>query len=218
MVADYFSLATFREHEGDNTSPHRYSESDMLRGQAETIDCFERWGHTSFSTRTDRIEVQRRNAPLVLTRCLPVVAVTEILIDGVALDLARDDLDIGLATGIIRWGTWDWGYTTPRLIDGWGRGFAQLQLTYDYGYGYAMADMPEGIVTPLCDAAASRLDGEEGRGKIPRNTQRYSAERTDITMGRRGAVRPFPWDQRASDDVRAYWDTFRPRSIISTVT
>lgn len=208
MVADYFTEDDFREVVHDSTSPYRYETADIDRAQEEVIDRLERYARTSWTARA-RTQTERSTAPLLLFDRVPVLAVTSVTLDGTAFTLS--DLEMHFAIGRIRWGDWSIPgsprLSTPGLVS----------IIYTYGFDYAAGAVPWSIRRPCIQASRTLLDGEEERGKIPRNTLRYSSERTDLTLGRRGAGKPWPWDSGASDDIRTYWDSSRPRQFISTV-
>lgn len=205
-VVDYFTDDQFRTIIGDTHSPYKYEESDVERAQKEVIDRLERWSKTSWQSR-ERLDRSRSNVPLVTIKRVPIIDVASIVLNGVELDLSLVNIDP--VAGIARWGDWSPG-RPPKFAEG----FVPVLVTYTYGFN---EDVPAAVMRPCVQAAASLLDGEEGRSKIPRNTTKYSTERTDISMGRRGSVDPWPWDPRATDDIRAYWNPFRPRGWITSV-
>lgn len=202
---DYFSDEDFRRVMGDNTSPYDYDPDDVLRAQAEVVDRLEKWARTSWKLRTVTAEIHRRNVPLVTTLRVPIVAIESVTVNGDVVTLS--DIQYTSESGIVRWGDW-----TPGPFPYLTAGSSRLEVTYTYGFDEDT--VPMAVMRPCIVATASNLDGEEGRSKIPRNTTRYSAERTDITLGRRGSVEPWPWDPRATDDIRGYWLSRRPRSIM----
>jgi hypothetical protein len=205
MVADYFDETDFRELAHDKTSPFKYETTDIDRAQEEVIQRLEKWARTSWKSRT-RVDARRENVPLLLTTRIPILTLDSVSIDGTDLDIGG--LELNFESGRIRWG--DWSLAGQPRLD------APGLIVITYTYGFDQDDVDWAIRRPCIQAARSLLDGEEERGKIPRNTQRYSSERTDLTLGRRGAGKPFPWDSGASDDIRAYWDPSRPRRFIST--
>jgi hypothetical protein len=207
-LSDYFTYDDFRAITGDTGSPFKYEEPDIDRAQAEVIDRVERWSKSSWKAR-ERVETQRVILPLMMTQRLPIVEVVSIHLERTDTDLTLDDVDIDPLSGVIRWG--DWSDRKP-LFDG---GYQRFTITYTFGFDED--PIPAGVMRPCIQAASTLLDGEEKRSKIPRNTTKYSAERTDISLGRRGSVPPFPWDPRATDDLRAYWDPNRPRTHIHSV-
>lgn len=210
MTADYFTEAEFREVSGDDKAPFRFSPADIARAQAEVERRFERWARMSFTTRTIS-QATRTNIPLVILYRSPIISVDAWSIDGTAYDPALLTIEADAAT--VRWGDWTGGSRPVVNAPG--------VAVFDYTYGFADVD-GDGIVQdwsvkrPLIQAAVSLLDGEEHRGKIPRNARRYSSERTDIVLGGVGSTKPFPWDPRASDDVRSYVLPFRPITAFTT--
>ena len=211
MLNDYYTTAEFRSTVADITVPHRYDDTDIARAQDEVIRRFEFWARTSWKQRT-RAETHQSNVALVVLTRLPISSLTSVVLDGDTLTLA--DLQVDYAAGIIRWG--DWSLSAPRLSPP-----GLVVVTYKFGYNED-SGIPEHVIEdwsikrPCIDAAKTLLDGEEGRGKVPRNALRYSSERTDITLGRRGAGKPFPWDARASDDLRAYIEPRRAKGWVAT--
>lgn len=207
---DYFDVPEFRQKVKDTTSPYTYDDADIMEAQEEVIDHLETWARTSWKLRADRIESRRSPAPLIVLGRIPVAAIAYVKIDGTALTLT--DLEQNWDAGIIRWG--DWSVPGEPILNRDRPGLWEVK----YSFGFDYDDVPLSIRRPCIQAAQSLMDGEESRGNVPRNTLRYSTERTDITLGRRGAGQPFPWDPRASDDIRAYWQPHRPRSTVSTAS
>lgn len=202
--ADYFTIEEFRDVIGDEHSAYKYEESRVMRAQSEVVGRLESWARTSWRRRS-AILTERVNAQQILFRHVPIIEVTGFTVAGEAIN---EDLWLtNQATGIFYWG--DWVTQQPPVID-----WTIAVLEYDYGWDYEDDEIPWEVKTPCIEATASRLLNSGTNSKIPRNTLRYSTERTDITMGRRGAGRPFPWDGRATDDIRAYWEPMRPRSIM----
>lgn len=203
--SDYFTAEDFRELAKDRTSPFKYSDDDITRAQEEVIGRLEKWARTSWKARSD-VYAERRKAPLVLVPRVPILTLDAVTVDGSVVDVGN--IEANFDVGRLRWGDWSIpgmpAFGSPGLV------------VVEYTYGLDQDDVEWQIRRPCIQASRSLLDGEEERGKIPRNTQRYSSERTDITLGRRGAGKPFPWDSGASDDIRAYWEPSRPRQIIST--
>lgn len=209
MSTDYFTEAEFREVVGDRTIPYRFSTADIARAQNEVEDRFERWARMSWTTRTFT-QKKRTNIPLVVLHRGPIISVSSWSIDGTTFDTGL--LTVEELPATVRWGDWTEG-SRPKVN-------APGMVTITFDYGFAEVDVDD-IVTnwsvkrPLIQAASSLLDGEEHRGKIPRNARRYSSERTDIVLGGVGSTKPFPWDPRASDDVKSYVLPFRPSIMVA---
>lgn len=204
---DYFTDDDFRSISGDTSAPYKYPPEDVERAQKEIIDRVERWAKTSWKLR-DRTETHRKNAGLLNTKRGPIVELISVTLNG---DLVSEDiLDVNEVTGTIRWGNW-----SPGPAPYFPAGYTPVVVTYTYGFNEDI--VPQGIMRPMIQAVTTLLDGEENRSSLPRNTTKYSTERTDISMGRRGSVQPFPWDPRATDDIRGYWDPYRIRNWITSV-
>lgn len=202
---DYFTEDEYRAETDDRTVPFKAEADDIQRTQKEVIDRLERWAYTSWRTRSYR-EQFWSDIPLFLTKRIPIVTGSMVItVNDDVMDLT--DVTIDEASGEVRWGDWSaprWARWTSRML---------IVVTYDYGFG----EVPDAIKTPCIQATESRLQGEEGGSKIPRNVTSYSTERTDFNLGRRGVNKPWPWDPRASDDIRGYWDPRRPRGMMKSV-
>lgn len=203
MFSDYFTVEDYRAETGDRTVPYKADDDDIFRGQQEVIDRLERWAYTSWSRRSTS-QQRWMEYPLFTLKRLPIIADSLVVtLDGQALT----DYTLNSETGEVRWGDWS-GLRAP-----WLRQKVLVVATFDFGYQL----VPEAVRSACIQATESKIRGEEGKSKIPRNATAYSTERTDFTLGRRGVNKPWPWDPRASDDMRGYWDPKRPRGKMAAV-
>lgn len=165
---------------------------------------------------TPRREVHTRilrdpGEPLILLPKLPILHIVSVYENDdevTAADITNyssDDYLADMAAGIIRWGDWcSWPRPTTD-------GPNKITITYDYGY----TETPEEVKTPCVQAVETRLDSQEGRGRIPRNVTQYTTERTTFVFGMGvKPVVPWPWDANASEDIRSYWEETRPRGLM----
>ena len=202
ITPDYFTDEEYREVTGDSKEPLKVQPEDVERGQIEAIERLEIWARTAWQVR-EVTQTLRVDIPSFLIHKTPIVEVSEFLVD----DVSFTDVDyiIDLENGIVRWDDWTTGAPVfePR---------AAVTITYTYGFD----EVPMAVKRPLIQAVRNLLTYEEGRSKLPRNVSSYGTERASFQMrADRGLIRPWPWDERSSQDVRSYWEQFRPKSYIT---
>lgn len=218
LTVDYFTEDEFRETTGDVKSPYKYELDAIDRAQDEIIDRLERWGKTSWSTRSITETFSNLGTPLLLLRRIPVIAISDFTQGG----LAVDEYNLDLEEGSLRWGTWV--FADPPVITA---GQA-VSVSYTYGFALSNANVPWSVKRPCIRAARSLLRLEQANN-MPENVSRYSTEKTQFdflvdagfarTVGGKLVQiqnEPWPWDSRSSRDIRSYWDSRRPRSIVTT--
>lgn len=200
MAFVYFSEAEYREVTGDDGSPPKASTSDISRSHDEVVARLEAWARSAWVPRsTTQTEIGWN--PLVLLSRQPLRSITTFTADG---DTVTDyDVDAG---GLVRWLDWS-NDRVPRFFSP-----ATISVTYSYGF-----DAPGWEVKrPCIQAAESLLGKQEGRSRIPKNVTAYRTEGTSFDLSRDvgSRTRPWPWDPYASNDIRQFWEPFRPKSFV----
>lgn len=196
---DYFSVDEFRATTGDRSVPFVFDDEDILLNQQEVVERLERWAKTSWRIRDGSWTTVNRYPDILLPHVPIIPGSVSVTLDGTALT----DIAVDLLGGRVTWGIWDVPPLLDNIVGLWA-------VTYQYGFD----DVPRSVSRPCMQATESLMRLQEDRSKIPRNATKYSSERTDITTGRRGAIQPWPWDARASDDLRAWWQSFRPVGLM----
>lgn len=213
VTTDYFTEAEYRAVTGDTKSPYEAELEDIERAQEEVIERLEGWAHAAWRPRTYR-QVVRIDQPQIALGRVPVRTITSLTLDGTTI--ASSDYQLS-SSGVIRWG---WGLP---FIDRADRvfptmGYATAVIVYSYGF-----DAPSWAVKRPCILAAQTLLAEDParRGKLPKNTTRYSVSNTDLTLERvpgEPLPVPWPWDADASEAIQGYWGPKRPRRFVSVAT
>lgn len=200
---DYFTFAEFEELIGDQRSARRFDESDVLEAREDVVERLESWANTAWQVSTFSMSKYLATPMLELPK-VPVRSVTTLTADGTTIDASGYQIDED--AGLVRWGgTWEFG--PPAYLPR-----ARVEITYTYGFTSA----PRPVKNCCIKATRSLLMGEEQRSKVPTNTSSYGTERTNFQLrADRGLIRPWPWDERQSQYMRAYWEMKRPRNFVT---
>lgn len=136
-------------------------------------------------------EVFDGGAATLFFRRRPVIAVTSMMLDDDVLD--PDDYYLYADAGYIRLGT------EPTQ-----HGYRRYTLTYTYGE----TECPDAVKGP-CILATRSLLMQNLPSQVPANVSQLTTEATTMLFGQFGArdKKPWPWDQEASDQIKAYWRT-----------
>lgn len=204
MSRDYFTRAEF-----DAAFPaHGYTGAQVDAAQAEVIEALEKWAHSAWPNVTgtdgDGTAANKRTATdtfdggedtFTLSH-VPVDSITSVTVDETALTtdayyLYAEEAQVVGATELGLY---------PRGV----------VVVYRYGYGLT----PWSIKRTAMQATKALLEEQKGAkagSKIPPRTSQYSTEGTTFVFGDNDKpVMPWPWDENASRDVRAYWESEKP--------
>jgi len=124
-------------------------------------------------------------------RYRPVIAVTSMLLDDDVLD--PDDYYLYPDEGYLRLG-----------VDPSRFGYRRYTLSYTYG----ATTCPLAVKGPAMLATRSLLM-QNLPTQVPSNVSQLTTEATTMLFGQFGTrdKKPWPWDQEASDQIKAYWRT-----------
>lgn len=201
---DYFSEEEYRQVSGDDTVPYKADRNEILRAQEEAIDRLESYSRSAWRPKfvTDTFHTVR---PVFSLKRYPIQQVLSLTVDGYPWAVDSDfifDLESGVARQV-GWAAGDPYWDSPVYV----------QISYVYGF----TEVPWTIKRPMIEACQTLIEGWAGESKVPRNTSRYSTERSSFELRKdRGLIRPWPYDERASQDIRAYWENYRPKTYITT--
>jgi hypothetical protein len=200
---DYFTDAEYRAVTGDTSNPFEIPADDVLRCQQEVVERLESWARTSWTSRR-AVVTKRVSLPRVALTRLPVISVQSVLVDGELLE--PDDYELDAENGIMQWSDWTYGipYLWPMPL---------VEIIYTYGYGH----VPAAVKRPAIQATRLLAKLEEGRVRLPRDISSYGTERAQFQKrSDRGLIKPWSWDERDSQDVRSYWESYRTRTYLTS--
>jgi hypothetical protein len=212
--ADYVTLDEFNAAAG---TAYAVTDDEALivkAVQSEVIDRLESWAHSAWPNivaeddvpegaimgyATEPREFSQRvygsRSDVLLSR-VPVIEIDTVTHEAVSLTGYELDLPVGLIL-------------PPSPLPA---SLAPVIVTYRYGF----TETPEAIKAPVIRALVSRVAQRlsQSDSRIPANTRQLTTETaTFVFDGERLDARPWPWDPDATNDVRAYWDSSRPRKI-----
>lgn len=199
-TADYFSEEEYRAVVRDEEVGDRAQWPDIERYQMEVIERLEAWARAAWRrrTRTERIRVGATR--FALSR-VPVISVNAATFDGVAL--AGHQFE---SNGVFRWGEIDNDWQTLEYS-------GILEVTYTYGFDA----VPWSIKRPCIEATQALAWSADPENNIPPNTESYTNQGTTIRFAQvdpYDVCEPWPWNERASAEVRSFWERHRPRRFI----
>lgn len=206
---DYFTEDEYRTITGDDTVPYKAKRSEIMVAHEEAMERLESYARSAWRPKYAR-QVFRTNRPLITLKRYPISAISGLTVDGSTWTAGDDwlsgDFTVDEESGVIRLGDWRGG--DP---------FWDYDVAIEIDYVYGFNEVPWAIKRPMIEACASLIRAWEGDSKLPRNTSTYTADRTTVELRKdRGLIKPWPWDERASQDVRSYWESYRPKSYFTT--
>jgi hypothetical protein len=208
-LGEYFTETEFRDLAQDEDAPQKYETEDIERAHDEVVDRLELWARSSWGPpRTAKLKKVQMRAFLDLSR-VPIIDFTTFTVGGTAMVPAEYDVDN--SGGQVMWGDWADGIPSEMEL-----GPYVVEVEWTYGFDLDVAEIPWGVKRPVIKAANSLLVPDKRKAKIPANTRSFSTQRANFDLRfERAQTKPWPWDEGASSQVRAYWDPFRWRAYMS---